>query len=232
MRQYRCTRCNFCTGHYLKNGCLSLVLLLVLMLGAGPGHAQSIGDLITQLILDDRKLGDLKHTLTDMYKGYEIINKGYSTIRDIAKGNFNLHELYLDGLLAVSPAVASYPKVTGIIQAEYSIVSDYRTASRRWQADGHFTVSELNYISQTYSMLIQQSGKAIDELVMVLTAGELRMSDAERMGAIDGIYGDITGQLGFLRRFDTGVSVQAIQRLKAAGDIVTLRQLYGIGDYR
>lgn len=229
MRKYYCTHRsmrNCCLP--LKNCCFRIVLLLVLLLDVGQGHAQSIGGLITQLILDDRKLGDLKNTLADMYKGYEIINKGYSTIRDIAKGNFNLHALYLDGLLAVSPAVADYPKVAGIIQTEYSIVSEYKAASGRWQADGHFTVSELNYISQTYSTLIRQSGKAIDELVMVLTAGELRMSDAERMGAIDGIYGDITGQLGFLRRFDGGVSVQAIQRLKAAGDIVTLRQLYGI----
>lgn len=207
-----------------------LVLLLLLLGDIKRSHAQSIGDLITQLILDDRKLADMKNVLHDMYQGYEIIDQGYSAIRDIAKGNFNLHALYLDGLLLVSPAVANYPKVAGIIQVEYSILSEYKGASRRWQADGHFTVSELNYIANSYAALLRQSEQNVDELVMVLTAGELRMSDAERMGAIDQVYAHITGQLGALRQFDAATSVQAIQRLKAAGDINTLRRLYGIGE--
>ena len=36
--------------------------------------------------------------LKDMKEGYEIVSKGYSTIRDISKGSFNLHEAFLDGL--------------------------------------------------------------------------------------------------------------------------------------
>jgi hypothetical protein len=63
---------------------------------------------------------------------------------------------------------------------------------------------------------------------MVITDNELRMSDAERLKAIDGIYTDITGQLALLRTFNNSNSVQYMQRAKEAGDIQTLKSIYGI----
>jgi hypothetical protein len=63
---------------------------------------------------------------------------------------------------------------------------------------------------------------------MVITANQLRMSDAERLRAIDRVYTDITGQLGLLRTFNNNTSVQAIQRAREANDVSTLKSIYGI----
>jgi len=41
--------------------------------------------------------------------------------------------------------------------------------------------------------------KNLDELAMVITAGKLRMSDDERLQAIDRIYASIEDQFSFLR---------------------------------
>ena len=84
---------------------LLFILLIPLLLTTTPTRAQSTSDLIQQLLLDVQKLDQLKTILQDMYKGYEIVNQGYTDIKNIASGNFNLHKLFLDGLLAVSPAV-------------------------------------------------------------------------------------------------------------------------------
>jgi hypothetical protein len=163
-----------------------------------------------------------------MYKDYEVINKGYTDIRNIAEGNFNLHKLFLDGLLIISPAVRDYPRVVDIIDAEYNIVSEYKSAYKRFAADGHFTLQELNYLSDTYSTLFQRSLQSINELAMVMTDNELRMTDAQRLQAIDRIYSDIIGQLAFLRQFNNNTSILATQKLKEAGDIGTLKMIYGI----
>ncbi len=203
-------------------------LVLPLLLGLSSVRAQSITQLIEQLALDVQKLSELKSILSDMYKDYEVVNKGYADIKNIAEGNFNLHKVFLDGLLLVSPAVRGYPRIVDILNAEYSIVSEYRAASNRWHADGHFTVSELNYISDLYSTLFQRSLQCIDELTMVITADQLRMSDAQRLQAIDGVYSEISSQLRFLRQFNKATSLQAIQRLKEANDIETLKTIYGI----
>jgi hypothetical protein len=63
---------------------------------------------------------------------------------------------------------------------------------------------------------------------MVITAGALRMSDAERLAAIDRIDANISGQLDALRKFDNQAAVQAAQRKQVVNDQATLRALYGL----
>src|SRR5580692_2717144 len=99
-------------------------------------HAQSYE--VERLILDIQKLAQMKNILTDLYKGYEILNTGYNTIKNISEGNFNLHKAFLDGLLAVSPAVKNYQKALDIIDYESRIVSEYKSALSRFQQDKHF----------------------------------------------------------------------------------------------
>jgi hypothetical protein len=63
---------------------------------------------------------------------------------------------------------------------------------------------------------------------MLLTADELRMSDAERLEGIDRVYTDISSQLRLLKLFDSGLAVQAGLRAREAGDIGSVRGIYGI----
>lgn len=205
-----------------------IIILIIILADMAPTRAQSISDLITQLVLDAQKLSELKGILQDMYTGYEVIDKGYTAIKNASEGNFNLHKTFLDGLLAISPTVQHYGHILDILNAEYSIVSEYKTASRRFQTDGHFTPQELDYIGVTYATLFRRSLQSIDELTMVVTAGELRMSDAQRIQAIDRVYSDITGQLSFLRQFNNNTTIQAVQRAKETNDIQTLKSIYGI----
>jgi len=205
-----------------------LLILTITLLSFANARSQTIAQLVEQLSLDVQKLTELKTILSDMYNDYEVINKGYTDIKNIAAGNFNLHKVYLDGLLLVSPAVRDYPRIADIVNAEYSIVSEYKSASNRFRADPHFTPSEGNYLSNTYDALFQRSLKSIDELTMVTTDDQLRLSDAQRLQAIDRVYSEITGQLGFLRHLNNNTAIQAIQRAKAAGDIATLKSIYGI----
>jgi len=190
-------------------------------------RAQSAGDLIEQLVLDFQKLQDLKAILQNMYTSYKILDQGYTRIKDIAQGQFNLHKAFLDGLLAVSPVVRNYYRVGEIIQAEYSLVREYKASSGRAHGSGLFTDGELGYIDGIYSTLFKRSLRSIDELTMVLTDDALRMSDAQRLAAIDRVYGEIQGQLAAVRRLNNETSVQVLQRGKAINDIKTLKQLYG-----
>jgi hypothetical protein len=192
------------------------------------GHTQSIADLLIQFELDKEKLSSMKNTLQEMYQGYTELKQGYTRIRDIAKGNFNLHAGFLDALLAISPAVRSDPRITVIIDSEYSIVSGYQAANTRWTTVGVFTGQELDYIIGTYSALLQRCLRSIEELTMILTADQLRMSDAERMQAIGRIDANTRAQLAMMQELDNTLSLQAAQRLREAGDIITLKALYDL----
>jgi hypothetical protein len=191
-------------------------------------NAQSIPQLLEQLLLDKEKLTSLKATLQQMYTGYATLEKGYTNIRNIAKGNFNLHQAFLDALLVASPAVRSDPRITTIISMEYSILTGYHSANTHWSASGVFTPQELNYIIDTYSALLQRCQQSIEELTMILTADQLRMSDGERMQAIGRIDEDTRQQAAILQQLDNTLSIQTEQRLKEQGDINTLNSIYGL----
>src|SRR6516225_1969659 len=94
---------------------------------------------LEQLSLDLQKLSGLKDILSQLYKGYEILNEGYQAIKDISEGNFNLHKAFLDGLLAVSPAVKNYQRVAGIITNETNLISEWKGSFSRFKQDKHFT---------------------------------------------------------------------------------------------
>jgi len=204
-----------------------LVLGMALTLSAGGLRAQSLDQLIEQLILDRQKLSSLKTILQDLYTSYEVINKGYENIKSIAQGNFSLHKAFFDGLLAVSPTVRNYYRVEAIIHSQLTLVAEYKASYQRWVGSGQFTAGELVYIGGVYTALFRRSISGVDQLTMVLTAETLRMSDAERMQAIDGIYTVITGQLAALRRFNNSTALQMLQRQKETNSINLLKQVYG-----
>jgi hypothetical protein len=79
-----------------------------------------------QLILDIEKLTQLKGILTDMKTGYQIYSQGYGSISQLSKGNFDLHSVYLNGLLAISPTVRNYGRIAEIITQQASLISEYK----------------------------------------------------------------------------------------------------------
>ena len=183
---------------------------------------------LEQLALDIEKLAQLKNILSDLYKGYEILSEGYSTIRDISEGNFNLHKAFLDGLLLASSAVKNYPHVADIVSDESSLVSEYKTAFSGFQADKHFTAGEISYFLKVYDQLFSKSLDDLSDLANILSQGSLRMSDAERLDAIDAIFKRAHEKLMFLRQFNTGATLLALSRSADAGDAGTAIKLFGI----
>lgn len=202
------------------------IFVIIFLLAAFKTKAQSYE--LERLILDIQKLAQMKNILTDLYKGYEILNTGYNTIKSISQGNFNLHKAFLDGLLLVSPAVKNYQKALDIVDYEGRIVSEYKSALSRFQQDKHFNPDEITYMINVYNNLISGTLTNLSNLLNVLTANKLRMSDNERMHAIDGIYDDTKDKYLFLRQFNNSTTILAVQRAAEYNDAGTVKNLYGL----
>jgi hypothetical protein len=203
-----------------------LLMNAVLLTSRVAGQAQEV----QQLLLDVEKLSQLKSILEDMKKGYEIVSQGYTTIKNLSKGNFNLHAVFLDGLLKVSPVVRNYRRIPDIVQAQIRLVREYKSAYRRFASSGWFSQEELSYMKSVFENLLIQSFKNIEALTQVITAGALRMSDDERLTAIDNIWKVASDQLIFLRRFDQDNKLLALQRAKAAADIRTQKKSFSVNN--
>ena len=167
----------------MKKMIYSFILLLPL---AGPARAQQAE--LQQLSLNLIKLAQFKQTLSDLKKGYQILSVGYGTIKNLTEGNFSLHQTYLDGLLAVSPAVRKYYKVGDIISNQVLLVREYKYALIRFKEGGWFSPGELQYMGRVYQNLLSRSLDDLEELTTILTSSRLRMSDDERLYAIDRIH--------------------------------------------
>lgn len=207
-----------------------LIFLLPLYISLGFQNCNAQAEEAAQLLLNVTKLEQLKQILTDLEKGYTTLRTGYSQIENLASGNFNLHEAFLNNLLQVSPAVKNYHKTAEIISYQLKLVRDYKRAFSSFKASGQFTVNEISYLSQVYGNLFKKSLQQLDELTLVLTAGKLRMSDEERLEAIDRIHRDIQDKLMFLIAFNQETQVLAISRSRAKQELDGIRNLYRYKD--
>jgi hypothetical protein len=191
-------------------------------------RAQSVTDCIEQLVLDYQKLAGMKSVLSQMYSGYEVLSKGYGAVKNVSQSNFSLHQGFLDGLLLVSPTVRKYPRVADIISDQATLFSEYKTAAKRFHNSGRFSPEELQYLSAVYEQLVDASLKNLDKLSMVMSDSQLRMSDAERLAAIDRIFLDSRSQLSYLRKFNDQAGQTVRLRERSARDKQTINSLYGL----
>jgi hypothetical protein len=200
------------------------ILIIVLVVTSASAQTQEA----TQLLLNYEKLKQLEEILDNMYKGYKILTKGYNRIKDIAEGNYTLHQVFLDGLFAVNPSVAKYKRIPDIIRYQSLLMKEYRRAFDRFKNDRNLTPDEVKYLERVYSYLVKQSLRNLEELTMIVTANKLRMSDDERIQSIDRIYFDIENKLSFLRYFNNSTQVLLVQRAKEDSEVGTVKKLYEV----
>lgn len=203
-----------------------LFLLAFLILQVSVAKAQSTE--VQQLLLNVEKLSQLKNILRDMKKGYQIVSSGYNTVKDISQGNFSLHEVFLDGLMQVSPEIKKYQKVADIIEYQKLIVSQYQATFKKFQSTDNFNANEIEYFGKVYQQLFKQSLNNLDELATVITSSKLRMSDDERLQAIDRIFEETEDKLLFLESFNRQVMILSLQRQKEKVELNTTKRMYNL----
>lgn len=189
-------------------------------------NAQS--DEVQQLLLNVEKLAQFKKILKNMKDAYTIIFKGYTAVKDLSQGNFTLHKTFLDGLLEVSPAVKKYKRITDIFNYQVRILKEYKAAWQQFRDDKQFTSTEIDYLGKVYTNLFNETLKSLEELAMVITSGKLRMSDDERLQAIDRIYASVVDQYSFLNEFNNNTAILSLQRKSEQADIKMSRIINGI----
>lgn len=203
-----------------------VIFTIVLLISMFRSYSQS--QEAQQLVLNYTKLQQLEAILDEMYRGYKILSKGYNTIKNISEGNFTIHDLFLNGLYKVNPTIRAYKRIPSIIQFQKFINAEYKRAYERFRHDPNLTLREIKYLENVYAYLIKQTLRNIDELVTIITATKLRMSDEERIAAIDRIYYDMESKIGFLKVFNNNTQAVAIHRARQQREINAMRKLFNV----
>lgn len=204
------------------------IIIIVLLSIVGGNTARAQANELAQLALNIEKLAQFKSILSDLKKGYEIVSKGYGTVKSLTEGNFNIHKVFLDGLMEVSPTVKRYWKVGRIIEYQIALLRESKQALQLFKTANVFDPDKIQYLEGVYDRLVKGSIRNMDELAIIVTAGKLRMSDDERISAIDKLFLDMEDKVIFLRDFNLKNSVLISQMNREKKDIGEIKKIYGI----
>lgn len=161
-------------------------------------------------------------------KGYNIVSGGLNTIRDIKKGDLNIHNTFFNSLKAVNPKIANYQKVPYIISYQLRIIKQVKETITYIRETKQFTPEEIEYNRKVFDFLLQECVENITELVAIITSGELEMKDNERLTRIDRLYADMQDKYTFCTVMSEDMALLAAQRMGEYWDIQKSKIINGI----
>ncbi|GGA92965.1 conjugal transfer protein TraI [Puia dinghuensis] len=142
----------------------------------------------------------------------------------------DIYTEYFDELKKVKTAISYFHEITGIIDQQSQLVSEYKKAFALIKLDNHFSTAELTYIGNVYSGIISESVKSLDQIIMVLTNFSLQMTDAARLKMIKQASLDIERDTGDLRNFNNQNIQISLQRSRSLQELNAIKSLYGISN--
>lgn len=216
------------TNRINRLGAISKVLLVLCLTFGLSASVRAQSFEVQQLLLNAEKLTQLKSILRDMKKGYQTLTTGYRLVKNISQGNFSLHETFLNGLMLVSPTVRKYHRIADIITLQSQLNKEYSNSFSRFREGGTFSAHEIDYLERVYGQLVRLTLRNLEELTMVVTSGKLRMSDDERLQAIDRIFLEMEDRVTFLRDFNERTSLLELQRKREMSELKRMKNWYDL----
>jgi hypothetical protein len=149
-------------------------------------------------------------------------------IGDWVEKQRKLYADYYDELWRVKSAISYYQKVKDIIQKQLQIAAEYKQALALFRKDKHFTSDDIANMEKTYSGILDESIKNLDQLYLVINSFATQMTDGKRLELINGAADNIERNLTDLRQFNNQNVRLSLSRSKDQQEINAVKILYGI----
>lgn len=135
---------------------------------------------------------------------------------------------YFEELRKVKVAISSYQRVKDIISQQTQLIAEYKASWALFRQDKNFTTTELDYILGVYTGMMQESGKNLDQLLLVVQAYLTQMSDGKRLEIIRDVASRMEQTLMDLKEFNEENKMISLQRATERNEIEYVKRLYGI----
>jgi len=183
----------------------------VLMLTSGVSFGQTWEEIFkqrkTQLKYSLEQIVALKAYAEVAKKGYGIVSSGLNTVKDITKGEFNLHSVFINGLKTINSIIRKDARIGETIALQLEIKKAFSKDSQ-----GTYSASNQSYIAEVKEWIFKECNADLNELLTVITSGKLEMSDDERLKRIDKIYRSTKDKAEFTQYFQSQVGLLNRQR--------------------
>ncbi len=169
-----------------------------------------------------QQLAALKAYAGYLKKGYEIASEGINTVKNIRNGELNLHQDFFNSLKSVNPKLKNTMKTGEIIAYQMEIIKLFSTLIKM----DEFSDQERSYIRKVKTKVLDEGGKELETLLLVITTGTLEMSDDERIERINQIHLSMKDKYAFTQSFVNDATVLIRQRANEQNSINQLKKFY------
>lgn len=139
-----------------------------------------------------------------------------------------LYQEYYDELWQVKKTLFAYQRIRKIVSRQAQLVEEYRKAWSKLHNEKNFTSDELDYMYKAYQGIIEESVRAIDQLILVINPYKTQMTDAQRLALIDDSGDRIDKCLVNLFELNRHAYQLSLNRAKGEHEIEVVRKLYGL----
>jgi len=197
-----------------------LMLLIICFGQMGISNGQN-----AQIKLYLQQIAANKVYIEFLQKGYQIAKQGLKTIGDLKQAHFTLDGHFFKSLELINPKISRYAKTVGAVILYKAI--QQKALDLQSQVNGFdlFNNNEKRYVGKVVANVQTESTIDFQMLEELLTAGQLKMNDAERISRIDGIYSHLTEMYSFFNSFSADVQLLSLQKRKENKDLTNFGKI-------
>lgn len=157
-----------------------------------------------------------------LQKGYEVVSTGLAVIGEVTGGEHELHVAFFASLKAVRPVIGRNEKVREVA----AFVAGIQRAFHELKGIPDLSAGHRAYIRQVARLVLKECAQDLGELLVVTAAGELQLSDDERLFRLDALHRRLREKFTFTRRFLEEVMLYLHQQVQLRSELENLNQFY------
>lgn len=139
-----------------------------------------------------------------------------------------LYRKYYDELWTIKNTLATYQRIKQIVERQARMVELYKVSWERISKDKNFTEAEIEYMYRVYTGMLRESVRNIDQLLLLVEAYKVQMTDAQRLRIITETADRIEKNFIDLLEFNMQTGQLSISRARSQAEIERLKKLYGL----
>ncbi|NJO00303.1 MAG: hypothetical protein HC880_00300 [Bacteroidia bacterium] len=202
-----------------------LLVALASLLVAAPAQAQFSAETAAAVHIQTAKQGFWHSVMKGLQ---QVANERLKRSAQASEQNLGLQRKWFDALEQISQAVRNYKRIKPIMTRQILIMEMQQQAMQRFSRDENFTLAEIRAIGRGYQILIEESLVIRSELKIILKPRAVKMTDAERIAAINRLDQEMKTQYGLTRYYTEKNMAISRMRAEEKSEIETVQRLYGI----
>jgi hypothetical protein len=212
----------------MKRILLGLLLLCFWIMGKGQTFAEWFSQNATRLKYYGQQVSALQAYLLQVEKGYQVVESGLGTIRNVKSGEYNLHNAFYTALGQVNPAVGRMAEISEIALLQAAIIRRFNAALTRYRQFPRIGGDVVANMETVYARVLSAGLQDINTLVGLLTVNTLQLSDDQRAERIVSLDRAMKDRYAFTLAFTDEAELLVHGRRADARGLGAVSRLYGI----